>query len=163
MKKSHAVCAAPVMMISPLVRAEDGASTTLRFVHATVEQSEQSVLMGIDDSRDPRMLTSAASTMRQLKELFPDRSFPGFVIPLMRIVKNEGLDPTSRVTAAIALHRLQSAMGDFAIKRVGQFTSSDRVRHICTWLTYYRELGQQAPEISETPVPVFFAVEPLNE
>jgi hypothetical protein len=163
MKKLHAVCVALVIIISPLVGAEEETTLTPRFVRATLEQSEQSLLTGLDGCSDANMLSSAANTMRQLKELYPERTFTCFVIPLMRIVKDEDLDACTRVTAAIALHSLNSERGDFAIKRAAQFTGSERVRHICTWLTYYHDLGERAPTISEHASPLHYVVEPLSE
>jgi hypothetical protein len=163
MKPILGVCLGLVMMISPLVGAEEEAPATPRFIRTTIEQSEQSLVRGLEECYGTNMLVSAANTMRQLKQLYPERSFSSFVIPLMRIVKNENLDPCARVTAAIALHNLNSAMGNFTIKRTAQFTDSERVKHMCKWLTYYQELGENAPAISENPSPVHYTVEPLAE
>ena len=99
------------------------------------------------ESESPGLQTSAAITIRELKMMMPERSFSCFVIPLMRIVKTEEADRCSRVIAAIALHDLHSEMGDFAIARASKFCDCDKMKHICTWLTYYRLL-ENHPELA---------------
>ena len=163
MKPILGVCVGLVMVISPLVRAQDEQPVTPRFIRATIEQSEKSLLLGLDKTTDAWMLTTAARTMQQLKELYPERSFSSFTIPLMRIVKNEDLEPSARVMAAIALHNLKSSMGDFAIKQTARFTDSERVKHICLWLTYYQEREETAPEIVASTLSAQYAVVPLPE
>jgi len=110
-----------------------------RFVNATVEQTEWSLAMALT-SRSPGLQTTAAQTIRELKQLIPEQSFSPVVIPLMRLVKDENGETASRILAALALHDLRSSMGDFAIARTAQFTESEQLKHICSWLAHYRLL-----------------------
>jgi HEAT repeat protein len=107
------------------------------FTHATIEQSEQSLVKALE-SNSPGLQISAAATARELKQMFPDRAFSRLVNPLMGIVKNEDADRNARIVAAIALHELRSDKGDYAIKAMAHFTSDERVAYICSWLTRYR-------------------------
>jgi hypothetical protein len=116
------------------------------FKQATVEQTEKSLVMALE-SESPGLQMSAALTVRELKALMPERSFSCFVIPLMRIVKTEEGDRWARVVAAIALHDLHSAIGDFAIARTAKFCECERLKNTCIWLAYYRLL-EAHPELA---------------
>jgi hypothetical protein len=133
------VVAAPAIAQDPSVLAG-------LFKNATLEATEKSLVMALE-SESPGLQTSAALTVRELKALMPDRSFSCFVIPLMRIVKTEQADRCSRVIAAIALHDLHSAIGDYAIKCAAKFSECDRMKRICTWLAYARLL-ETHPELA---------------
>jgi len=139
MKTALALCLGLMVLVSAPVRALDETLPTPRFVNATVDQSEKSLRLALESISVGSQLT-AAQTVRELKTLLPNRSFSSLVIPLMRIVKDEDCDVHSRVLAAIALHDLHSAVGDFAISRTAQFTDSQQVKHVCSWLTYSRKL-----------------------
>ena len=86
----------------------------------------------------PGMQASASQVVRDLKVLLPEQEFSLLIIPLMAIVKNEDAEVPVRMVAALALYDLQSAKGDFTIQRVAQFTKNERMKHLCTWLTYDR-------------------------
>jgi len=139
-----------ILLIAPLVYAQDGNAPVQRTVKATLEQSEASLVQALESNSEGLRL-SAANTVRQLKERYPERSFSSLVVPLMRIVKDEAAEPSTRVVAAIALHGLHSAIGDFAIARTARFTDSPRVKHVCSWLAYYRGL-EGSPELSARSV-----------
>jgi hypothetical protein len=143
MKTVLVLCLEMVLLVAPLVRAEDESQPTRRFINATIDQSEKSLRNALETSSVGMQLT-AAETTRQLKGIIPDRSFSSLIIPLMRIVKDENADASPRVVAAIALHNLHSAMGDFAIARTAQFTSNERVKNVCSWLSYYKKLEQES-------------------
>ncbi len=117
----------------------DNSARAPRFTRATVDQTEESLVMALQ-SNSLGLQTSAAQTIRDLKSLFPERSFSRFIIPLMRIVKDQDAEACSRVVAALALHELHSARGDFAIQREARFTDCPKMRHICSWLAYNRYL-----------------------
>jgi hypothetical protein len=142
MKTVIILCLEMVLLATPLVRAEEETQPVSRFINATIDQSEKS-LKGALESPSLGMQLTAAETVRQLKGLKPDRTFSSLVIPLMRIVKDENADASSRVVAAIALNNLNSARGDFAISRTAQFTNNERVKHVCSWLSYYQKLEEQ--------------------
>ncbi len=107
------------------------------FQHATVEQTEKSLVKALE-SNSPGLQLTAAATIRELKALMPERSFSSLVIPLMRVVKDEGADRDARIVAAIALHELHSEKGDYAIKSMAGGTANERFAYICSWLTVYR-------------------------
>jgi hypothetical protein len=138
MRTALALCLGMMVLVAAPVKALDETLPTPRFVNATVDQSEKSLKMALESISAGSQLT-AAQTVRELKTLLPGRYFSSLVIPLMRIVKDENSDTHSRVVAAIALHELRSAMGDFAISRTAQFTDNHQVKHVCSWLTYNRK------------------------
>lgn len=81
---------------------------------------------------------AAALTIKRLKELAPEYSFRRSIIPLMRIVKDEGCDPRSRIAASYALHALESERGDYAIKMTGHFSEVGPVKRACKRLSLAR-------------------------
>lgn len=117
------------------------------FKGSTVDVIERSLAMALR-TPSPGMQASASQVIRDLKTLLPDQEFSLLVIPLMGIVKDEDVDVSVRMVAAIALHDLQSGKGDFAIQRVAQFTKNERMKHHCLWLTYERILKN--PSVSKT-------------
>ena len=163
MKTVLVLCLEMVLLVTPLVRAEEETQPSRRFINATIDQSEKSLKKALESPSTGMQLTGA-ETARQLKGLNPYRSFSSLVIPLMRIVKDENADASSRVVAAIALHNLHSAMGDFAISRTAQFTDNERVKHVCSWLSYYQKLEQQTTKKGISGVLLSLpAPEPLPE
>lgn len=144
MKTIHALCVGLVIMISLPVRAEEPSAP--RFTRATFEQTEANLLQGLQHAI-PQIVTSSALTVKQLKELYPEKSFTRFIIPLMRIVKDNDAPETQRIVAALALHQLRSLRGDFAIARVAKFTENPRVKHMLTALAYDR-LMEEHPELA---------------
>lgn len=163
MKTLHALCVGLVIMSAAPVRAQDDSPAAPRFTRATFEQTEKALLEGLE-SKNPHILNTIALTVRDLKTLYPERPLALFVIPLMRIVKDENAEQNVRVSAAIALHELRSAMGDFAISRTAQFTNNARVKHICSWLAHYALL-EKYPELSSTvdKIPIEISMQPLEE
>lgn len=122
----------------------------VRFQHATIEQTEKSLVAALE-SPCPNMQVTAALTIRQLKGLMPERSFSCFVIPLMRLVKCEESQRCPRMVAAIALHELHSAIGDYAIARNAKFTKCPCMKRTCSWLAYYQFL-EEHPELAHPDV-----------
>ena len=140
------------LMAFTSAQAMDNAAPAARFTRATVDQTERSLVLALESS-SVGLRTSAAQTVRDLKVLMPERSFSRLVIPLMRIVKDHNTENCSRVIAAIALHELHSAVGDFAISREAEFTDCPKMRHICGWLTRYRFL-EEHPEAQNQAIDV---------
>jgi hypothetical protein len=58
------------------------------------------------------------------------------VIPLLNILKNSEREE-ARITAALALFKINDARGMFAVKQAIKFDKSDRVKKVCSNL--YRE------------------------
>lgn len=161
MKSVLALCLALVIATAPLVRADEPAP---RFTNATFEQTEQSMLIGLK-SNNYYVMATIARTIKDLKTLYPEQSLGSMVIPLMGIVKNNQYPSFVRTTAAIALHDLRSARGDYAIQQTAVFTNDEKVKNVCTWLTYYRRLEKQTGFVSPTAEALFerLAPEPLTE
>ncbi len=120
------------------------------FKGATVDAIERSLAMALR-TPSPGMQASASQIVRDLKTLLPDQDFSLLIIPLMAVVKNEDADVSVRMVAALALYDLRSAKGDFAIERVGRFTHNDRLRHLCSWLSYNRT-HERSSALNMTPV-----------
>jgi hypothetical protein len=112
-----------------------------RFTDEKLQAIEKSIQQALE-SGSFGLQTSAAQVVRDVKALVPRYEFPRLVIPLMRIVKDESAQPASRILAALALHELESERGDFAIKRVGEFTDVRQVKHVCVSLTQERMAGR---------------------
>ena len=98
---------------------------------------EQNLVVGLN-SGISSLQASAAIVLKQVKLFAPKYDFPGTIIPLMRIVKDENQEVTTRIAAAVVLHELRSDRGDYAIKGTAQFTDVDRVKRICSLLVYDR-------------------------
>lgn len=120
------------------------------FKGATVNVIERSLAMALK-TPSPGMQASASQVVRDLRALLPDQDFSLLVIPLMAIVKDEETDTPVRMVAALALHDLNSGKGDYAIQRTARFTKNERLKHLCTWLTYER-LQKNSPELQTTTV-----------
>ena len=133
-----------------LVAASMNAQTTDQkpFVRATIEQTEQSLTMALN-SDIPGLQVSAAATIRELKEMMPERSFSSLIVPLMRVVRNEEGERDARIVAALALHELNSSRGDYVIKTTSIETSNPRVARICSWLARPKNPGMN-PELQTT-------------
>jgi hypothetical protein len=104
----------------------------------------------------PGMQADAAQLVRDLKSLRPEQPFADCVIPLMAIVKNEDVDSGARILAALALDKLESPIGHFAVSRMASFTSDPRLKHVCSWLAYERKAGRHTDEkgiASFEPIP----------
>ena len=107
------------------------------FKGATVDAIERSLAMALR-TPSPGMQASASQVIRDLRTLLPGQDFSLLIIPLMAIVKDEDADAPVRMVAALALHDLNSGKGDFTIQQIARFTKNDRLKHLCTWLTYER-------------------------
>jgi 5,10-methylenetetrahydrofolate reductase len=92
----------------------------------------------------PGQQADASQLVRVLKEMRPEQSFSTCVIPLMAIVKDEEADQATRILAAMALDKLESERGSYAIARTALYTDDPLLKHVCSWLTYSRTSGRQA-------------------
>ena len=112
------------------------------------------------ESQNPGLQATAAQTVRDLKAYMPGESFSRLVIPLMRIVKDESADHGARILAALALHELNSAKGNFAIKQMVLFSQDRQLRHLCGAMTVRRiEQEQAAPSRETESKPVIAATD----
>lgn len=119
------------------------ADNTGKFTAEKLKQIEDNLIVCLA-SDCPGIRTSAALTLKQLKEIVPEYAFSRSIIPLMAVVNSEDYDENSRIVAALALYKLESDRGDYAIKWTGHFTGAPRVKHIYEALTYDREQSRLA-------------------
>lgn len=110
-----------------------------------IDLIEQNIVNALLSGRSG-MQADAAQLVRDMQSLRPEQSFASCVIPLMAILKDEQAETASRILAALALDRLDSDKGDFAITRTAQFTKDVRLRHVCAWLAYDRLTGRNSAE-----------------
>lgn len=110
-------------------RSDGPPASELRRNGQSIGKMERNIVSALE-SRIAGLEASAALTLRDLKVRMPEADFSRTVIPLMRIVKDEGENPRVRVAAALALHELHTATGDFAISRAALFTDNHYVGHI---------------------------------
>lgn len=159
MKTSIVLLASAAMLLATPGRAQTNDVPANRFQNATIEQTEKSLVQALE-SNSMGVQLSAAQTVRELKALYPNRSFSMFVIPLMALVKNEEKALCTRVLAAIALHELHSARGDYAIAQIAKFTDCPRLKRTCAWLAYYQwledhpDIAAQNHDLSDYPAPI---------
>lgn len=120
-----------------------------QFTEAEIDEIEKNLVSGLE-SEIPSLQASAAMVLKDVKCCVPDEKFSSTVIPLMRLLKDKNEITNVRIAAALALHELKSERGDFAIKRSIRFSNSERVKHICKWLTYMRWLENHPEEQQKT-------------
>jgi len=155
MKKILVLAAGVSILTAGVASAQDLSGPAFNPANAVrLEQSKKSLVMALESS-SPGLQSSAAQTVRELKTLIPDDPFTCMVIPLMRIVKDEDAAVEARILAALALHELNSAKGDFAIKGEAKYSDVSRFQYICAALTAERakevQLARQT-ESASSPV-----------
>jgi hypothetical protein len=91
----------------------------------------QEMLIKSLESGKPEMISSAAQTVRELEQIFPEESFSSMLNPLIKIVKDEKAETVSRILSLFAIEALHSDVGDAAIKDVQNSTSDKTLREIC--------------------------------
>ena len=138
MKCAMVVMSVSLALIACQSHAQDSSGPPFNPKNAVrLAQTEKSLVMALE-SNSPGLQATAAQTVREIKAMVPGESFSVFVIPLMRIVKDEDAQVESRILAALALYDLHSAKGDFAIKREAMFCQSCRLGHILAALAVER-------------------------
>jgi hypothetical protein len=129
------------MVFAAPALAGDGDQYILSLSQEKIDLIEKNVVNALT-SDIPGMQADAAALVRELKNLRPEQTYSGCVVPLMGIVKDEEAEPAARILAALALDKLESSMGHYAISRTALFTDNPRVKHVCTWLAYERKVGK---------------------
>jgi len=137
MKRSTISILASLMLVAVISTTATTRNDEVWFKGSTVDAIEKSLAMALR-TPSPGMQASASQVVRDLRVLLPDQGFSLLIIPLMVIVKNEDAEMPIRMVAALALHDLRSGKGDFAIQQMAQFAKSERLKHLCSWLTYER-------------------------
>jgi len=92
----------------------------------------QEMLVKSLESGNPKMKASAAQTLRELEQIFPEESFSAMLNPLIKIVKDEQGETASRILSLFALESLHSDIGDAAIMDLKNATSNETLREICS-------------------------------
>jgi hypothetical protein len=119
--------------------ANDASTPKIVLTQEKLRLIEQNLIIGLE-SNIPTLQASAALVLCQVKEIAPEYEFSLSVIPLMRLVRTERYDPTVRMAAALALHGLRTAQGDFAIARIAKFEDNPRVKKLLQAMAYERGL-----------------------
>ena len=105
------------------------------FVKNHLETTEKMLLKHLTDTTTNSEL-SAVQTIRELEQIFPNKSFSSFIEPLSNIVKNEKLETQLRVLSAIALDELHSDKGDIAIYEVAKNSTNESVKNVCRAISF---------------------------
>jgi hypothetical protein len=147
--------AAGLLFAAP-ASASEGGEYIASLSQQRIDLIEENIVVALK-SGIPGVQADAAQLVRDLKDLRSEQEFSACVVPLMAIVKNEDADQSARILAALALDRLESEMGSFAISRTAQFTDNPRVKYVCTWLAYERKFGKPAADKGMA------IIEPLDE
>jgi hypothetical protein len=143
MKISKVVLSAMFVALFAINQTLGQGSSQPRFTQQKMERIEENLAICLE-STIPGVQATAASTVRQLIALVPEYSFSHRItIALMRIVKDEGATSGSRILAALALHDLDSEMGNFAIKMQARFGDCEKFKHFCALLAYTRNVENQ--------------------
>lgn len=137
LKKSLYAVLGGTALIIGLARADGPPTSEVRQNGQNIGKVERNIVSALE-SRIAGLEASAALTLRDLKVRMPEADFSRTVIPLMQIVKDEGENPRVRVAAALALHELHTATGDFAISRAALFTDNHYVGHILSAIESHR-------------------------
>lgn len=101
------------------------------FIKAHLTQTEDHILRALNSPFPDEGLQSPLQTVRDLEQLFPAYSFEKFIIPLENILKNDQVDPTSRMLAALALDELHSDAGDDIITATAIKSDNVGVQTLC--------------------------------
>ncbi len=117
------------VLLFGMARANDSSSSGVLTANQDLGLMERNIVQALE-SGIPGLEVSAALTLKQVKLLLPSVEFSRTVIPLMRLVKDQDKNPRVRSAAALALHELHSATGDYAISRAAIFTDDHLVRHM---------------------------------
>jgi hypothetical protein len=119
--------------------ANDASAPKIVLTQEKLRLIEQNLMIGLE-SNIPTLQASAALVLHQVKEIAPGYGFSRCIIPLMRLVRTENYDATVRMAAALALHELRTAQGDFAISRIAKFEDNPRVKKLLQAMAYERGL-----------------------
>jgi hypothetical protein len=117
---------------------------------------EENIVVGLQTGI-PGVQADLAQLVRDLKDLYPDEELSSLTIPLMAIMHDESADMPVRMIATLALDRLSSPKGDFAIEQMARFEDHPSLKRLCIALTVRRLKGSLPPS-QEIAV-----IEPLPE
>jgi hypothetical protein len=95
-------------------------------------KATQETLIQALESGNTQMIASAAQTLRELEQIFPEESFSSMLNPLTKIVKDEKVETTPRILSLFALEALHSDAGDAVIKDLIKSSSNKTILEICS-------------------------------
>ncbi len=139
------------------VMAQGEARHSPYFSDEKLYQFETNLIIALQ-SGYPSLESSAAQTLRELKAYNPGFSYSRSIIPLMHIVKTETADTRSRLCAILALHDLKSDRGDYAIAITAKFSDNQKVKKLCYWLAYTRQMEKTQLAVNTVQEAVLMAV-----
>ena len=90
----------------------------------------QEMLIRSLESSNPQMIASAAQTVRELQQIFPNENFDLMLDPLTKIVKDENGETSSRILSLFALESFHSDIADAVIKDIQNSSSNMILREI---------------------------------
>jgi hypothetical protein len=128
---------AALLSLGATAFARDVSSDVPLFQRQSLSVIEENLTNGLK-TNSPAIRMTTLQTLQQMKNFVPGYEFSTCVIPLMAILKNEGEDSYNRILAAVILHGLETARGDFAISRTVEFTNDQKLKKTCKWLTIVR-------------------------
>ncbi|MGD0339211.1 MAG: hypothetical protein ABSB78_10520 [Bacteroidota bacterium] len=137
--------------------AQDKVLRSPYFSDAKLYQIETNLIVALQ-SGYPGIESSAAQTLRELKAYNPGFSFSRSIIPLMRIVKSETADTRSRLCTILALYDLKSDRGDFAIAGMAKYSANQKVKKLCSWFMYTRQLEKTQVTVNTIQKTVLLAL-----
>jgi hypothetical protein len=99
------------------------------FLKDHLKQTEDMLVQALK-SNSVNMNSSAAQTIRELEQIFPNESFSSFIEPLSVIIQNEKADTQLRILSVLALDGLHSDKGDKVIYEVAKNSSDESLKNI---------------------------------
>jgi hypothetical protein len=123
--------AVPVSTVKPVEFTEEKIS----LIEDNLVRDLESPIVGI--------VIGGAQTVREMKKAVPAHDFSKLIIPLMRIVKDEGADRAARILSALALDEIDSERGNFAIAQEGQMAKDDIFKSLCANLASARKTAKK--------------------
>jgi hypothetical protein len=133
---------AAVLLFAPALSAAEPGSPDQAKLNLSLIKENIAVGLG---GGIPGVQADLAQLVRDLKDLYPDEDFESLTIPLMAVMHDESAETPVRIIAALALDRVESAIGDFAISQMSRFADNSHLQYICAALTQRRMKGSLPP------------------
>jgi HEAT repeat protein len=126
MKRNKLVLTILIVGISTLTISAGESPVITRQIN--FNQVEANLLAGIGSDNRGLFISST----QKLGDIKSEKA----VIPLMKVLKS-GNDESSRLAAALALYKIGSSKGLYAVKMASKYDDSQRVRNLCD--KFYKE------------------------
>lgn len=119
----------------------------------TYEQVEENLIVGVQ-SDNLGLRVSAAYFLGEIKS---EKS----VIPLMKMLKSSD-NEKERIMAALSLYKINTAIGNFAVKRRAIFDDSQRVRNLCNIFHKQMKLDKVKGKVTVEPIELSYIQDYLD-